>query len=365
MNVLVLNVGSSTLKAQLRSEPDRRAPAWGVSTEMKPGAVSRALESVSKSSIDVVGHRVVHGGASLRQTTRITPEVKAEIARLAEFAPEHNGPQAEAIDVVERMLGSKIPQFAVFDTAFHSTLPEFAATYPGPYSWLQQGIRRYGFHGISHRYVSRRAAEILDRPIEDLRIVSCHLGSGCSLAAVLGGRSIDTTMGFTPLAGLMMGSRSGDVDPGILIYLLRRGNCTADQLDRLLNHGSGLKGLSGVSDDMRKVMSAAQAGDARAKLALDVYIHRLCREIGGMSASLNGMDVLIFTAGVGENSAEVRRRACEKLSFLGVKLDTAKNASEPVDVNVASGDSAVSVLVIHTEEESEIARDCYYANGGD
>lgn len=317
------------------------------------------------SEIDIVGHRVVHGGQEYQQSTFITPEVKEAIARLAVFAPVHNPANLEGIEAIEKSLGN-VPQVAVFDTAFHAQLPPAAYTYPGPYEWLEQGIRRYGFHGISHQFCSQRAAQILGRDLAELRLINCHLGNGCSLAAIREGRSIDTTMGFTPLDGLMMGSRSGSVDPGILIHLLRQSECTGEKLDRILNRGSGLLGISGVSGDLRMIMDAIAKGSDRAQLALDIYIHRLRSYIGAMVASLGGLDALIFTAGVGEHSAVVRAAACENLGFLGLKLDVDKNARclrlaspTPMNEDIAMADSAVRVLVIHTQEDWAIAQECW------
>jgi acetate kinase len=401
MKILVLNGGSSTLKAQLNefagpSLPDHpAAPLWEARAEWgrragmahlrvsnvrgfidereipleSPSAVLEPLLSTlwdgpsrvltSRREVDAVGHRVVHGGRAFQQTTGITPSVRAEIAKLVEFAPEHNRLELEAIEAAGHVLGDDVPQIAVFDTAFHTTLPEKAAVYPGPQDWLEAGIRRYGFHGISHQYVSRRAARILGRELSSLRMVTCHLGNGCSLAAVGGGRSVDTTMGFTPLEGLMMGTRCGSIDPGILIYLVRHRGFRADQLDHTLNKESGLMGVSRVSGDMRDVLKAIEAGDPNAKLAFDVYAHRLCREIGGMVASLGGLDALVFTAGVGENCPPLRQLVCRQLSFLGIQIESEKNAGSPHDQDIATPDSAVRVLVVHTEEDWEIARECY------
>jgi acetate kinase len=314
---------------------------------------------VPESGIDLVGHRIVHGGRKFRATTRITAEVKAEIAKLAELAPEHTRLELDAVEAAEQALGLSIPQFAVFDTAFHSTLPEPARIYPGPYRWYEEGIERYGFHGISHRSASRRAAEILGAKLDSLRIITCHLGNGCSLAAVQNGRSIDTTMGFTPLEGLMMGTRSGSIDPGILIYLVRRYGYQAGELDRILNEESGLKGLSEVSGDMRELLAAVVAGNDRAKLAFDVYAHRLCREIGGMLASLGGADVLVFTGGVGENCPSLREHVCRRFGFLGLQIDETKNTRATGDEDIATKDSSVRVLVIPAQEDWEIARECY------
>ncbi|MBW4522473.1 MAG: acetate kinase [Scytolyngbya sp. HA4215-MV1] len=304
--------------------------------------------------IDLVGHRVVHGGQAYQQSTIITPDVKAAIAQLADFAPIHNPVNLEGIEAIEQILGT-VPQVAVFDTAFHAQMPAAATVYPVPYDWLEQGIRRYGFHGISHQYCAYRAAQLLGQDLQNLRLITCHLGNGCSLAAIRQGQSIDTTMGFTPLEGLMMGNRSGSIDPGILIHLLRQGELTVDQIDDRLNRHSGLLGISGVSNDVRQIESAIAAGNARAQLALDVYIHRLRSYIGAMLASLGGLDVLVFTGGVGENAATIRAAACEPFAFLGLHLDFAKNSVHPIDQDIATPDSTVRVLVIHTQEDWTIA----------
>ncbi|HZT30262.1 MAG TPA: acetate kinase [Bryobacteraceae bacterium] len=401
MKILVLNGGSSTLKALLceftgpRPPESPQPPLWEAHAEWgwRPGlaelraknacggidereipidASSAVIEPLlaalwegparvlqSRGEIEVVGHRVVHGGHAFTETTRVTAEVRAAIARLVEFAPEHNRLELEAILAAEAVFGEAVPQVAVFDTAFHTSMPEKAAVYPGPREWLDAGIRRYGFHGISHQYTSRRAAEILGRDPASLRVITCHLGNGCSLAAVRGGRSVDTTMGFTPIEGLMMGTRSGSIDPGILIYLVRHRGFRADQLDHTLNKESGLKGVSGISGDMREIQAAMEAGNPRARLAFEVFVHRLCREIGGMLASLGGLDALVFTAGIGENSPLVREQVCRQLEFLGLKLDPQKNVASPRDEDIAAPDSGVRVLVIHTEEDWEIARECH------
>ena len=399
MKILVLNAGSSSQKSCLYELnevlPDRPPqPLWeaqidwnhreGVAklkvetasgteqeeefaSDSRQAAISRMLETLwqgktqvinSLNEIDIVGHRVVHGGQDYQQSTLISPDVKEAIARLSVFAPVHNPVNLEGIEALEKILPD-VPQVAVFDTAFHAQLPPAAFVYPGPYEWLEDGIRRYGFHGISHQYCARRAAQILNRAEADLRLISCHLGNGCSLAAIRGGWSVDTTMGFTPLDGLMMGSRSGAIDPGIIIHLLRRSDLTSEKLDNILNRNSGLKGISGVSSDMRQIGEAITQGNERAQLALDIYIHRLRAGIGAMLASLGGLDALIFTAGVGENSAVVRAAACEAFGFLGLKLDGEKNQHSPVDEDIAAVDSAARVLVIHTQEDWEIARECW------
>jgi len=391
MKILVLNGGSSSFKSSLFDVTGNEGsvapnPLWEArvdwehhpgtaeiqvkaagATETRSVPVKAPLDSLGplmemlphRDEIHVAGHRVVHGGRAFRDSARITPEVRAGIAQAASFAPEHNRLELEAIDCMERILGPDAVQVAVFDTAFHATLPPPAYVYPGPYEWVGQGIRRYGFHGISHQYTSRRAADILGKDLASLRMITCHLGNGCSLAAVRDGVSIDTTMGFTPLEGLMMGTRSGTIDPGIVIHLVRHRGYRAEELDRVLNKESGLRGVSGISGDMRTVMEALDRGDARAQLAFDVYVHRLRAEIGAMIASLGGLDALVFTAGVGENSPQVRAKAVEAFAFMGVTLDAAKNAQSPVDADIAAADSAVRVLVVHTREEWEIARESY------
>jgi acetate kinase len=395
MKILVLNGGSSSFKSSLFDVTGNEGsaapqPLWEarVDWEHHPGtaeiqiksggaAITRSvpvkapLDSLDplmemlphRDEIHVAGHRVVHGGRAFRESTRITPEVRAGIAEMASFAPEHNRLELEAIECMERILGPDAVQVAVFDTAFHASLPPPAYVYPGPYEWVGQGIRRYGFHGISHQYTSRRAAAILGKDLASLRMITCHLGNGCSLAAVRGGVSIDTTMGFTPLEGLMMGTRSGTIDPGIIIHLVRHRGYRAEELDRVLNKESGLRGVSGVSGDLRSVMEAMAGGDARAQLAFDVYVHRLRSEIGAMLASLGGLEALVFTAGVGENSPRVRAEAVEAFAFLGMKLDAAKNAQSAPDTDIAAQDSIVRVLVVHTQEEWEIARESFRVAG--
>jgi acetate kinase len=284
--------------------------------------------------------------------------VKSAIAGVSAFAPLHNRAELEAIEEIEKLF-SGIKQIAVFDTGFHKTLPLPAAVYPGPYEWYAAGIRRYGFHGINHKYCTRRAAQMLPVDSRPLKLVTCHLGNGCSLAAILDGKSVDTTMGFTPLEGLMMGTRSGSVDPGILTYLMREKHLDGKQLDEVLNKRSGLLGISGVSGDMREILSAIKSGNERAKLAFDIYVHRLRSGIGSMIASLGGIDALVFTAGVGENSAEVRAATCKNLHFAGVELDPIKNAQSSPDKDISTEGSRTRVLIIRAQEDWEIARDCW------
>ena len=298
-------------------------------------------------------------GKIFGRPTVITAEVRAAIGRMSAFAPLHNRAELEGMEIVEKRLGN-VQQVAVFDTGFHSQLPEPAFVYPGPYEWLEQGIRRYGFHGINHEYCAGRAAQMLGKDLRSLKLVTCHLGNGCSLAAIQDGHSVDTTMGFTPLEGLMMGTRSGSVDPGILTYLMRQGHFTGEQLDELLNKKSGLLGISGSSGDMREVVTSMKAGDARAKLAFDIFVHRLQSGIGAMIAVLGGIDALIFSAGIGENSAEVRAAACANFGYLKLALDPAKNAAVlGQDHDISSGESGVRVLVIRAQEDWAIARDCW------
>jgi acetate kinase len=399
MKILVLNAGSSSQKSRLyeltNPLPDLPpSPLWKadadwtrktgtaalsiatahgqtlqeeIQTDARPAVIEHMLKTLwsgptrvisSPSEISVVGHRVVHGGNEYSESVRITPQVKEAIERLSSFAPLHNPVDLEGIEAVERILGN-IPQVAVFDTAFHSHLLQESAVYPGPYEWFEQGIRRYGFHGTSHQYCASRAAQILKRDLASLRIINCHLGNGCSLAAIQHGHSIDTTMGFTPLEGLMMGTRSGSVDPSILIYLQREKGYSADELDKILNKESGLKGISGVSSDMRTIHKAITEGNERAKLALDIFVYRLRFFIGAMLATLQGVDVLTFTAGIGEYDALVRTRACEAFGFLGLKLDPEKNGASPADTDISTPDSAVRVLIVHTEEDWQIAKECW------
>jgi len=317
---------------------------------------ARAIASFSE--IDAVGHRVVHGGPHFEEPILITHEVRAAIDSVSAFAPLHIRAEVEGMEIIEDLLGA-VPQVAVFDTGFHRQIPLPAAVYPGPYDWFESGIRRYGFHGINHQYCAERAAQMLGADVRALKIVSCHLGNGCSVTAIHEGRSIDTTMGFTPLDGLMMGTRSGAVDPGVLTYLMRQDHLDAQAIDKMLNQQSGLLGVSGLSSDMREILTAIHQGHKRAKLAFDIYVHRLRAAIGGMAAVLGGMDALVFTAGVGENSAEVRAAACLGLEFLGVRLDKQANARPCLAQDISAPESRVRVLVIRAEEDWAIAKECW------
>lgn len=386
MKILVLNSGSSSQKAFIYEIEDPLpvhppASLWegriewhgdtavasvrsGNGTVQKKQVNVTSREQVlrlvigSPSDIDAVGHRIVHGGPHFAYPAVITPDVREAIASVSSFAPLHIDAELEGVRTVENLLGS-VPQVAVFDTGFHRQIPLPASIYSGPYEWFDSGIRRYGFHGINHQYCADRAVQLLGKDEEQLRLVICHLGNGCSITAVHGGRSVDTTMGFTPLDGLMMGTRSGAVDPGILIFLMRQRQLSADEIDRLLNYESGLLGVSGVSGDMRDILAAIGRGHERAKLAFEIYVHRLRAAIAAMAAAMGGMDVLVFTAGVGENSAEIRAAACNGLEFLGVRLDPCKNARPNLDADISPVSSQVRVLVIRAEEDWAIAKECW------
>src|SRR5580692_4561973 len=356
-NGAALKVRTSSGKTtEQRLDKSKRAETIAQMLQALVSGEAKVLAQLSE--IDVVGHRVVNGGREFTSPALITREVTAAIEKMAVFAPLHNRAELDGIAQIEKLCGS-VRQVAVFDTGFHATLPEEAAVYPGPYDWIQRGIRKFGFHGINHHYCAGRAAQLLERNLSELKLVTCHLGNGCSLAAILGGVSIDTTMGFTPLDGLMMGTRSGSVDPGILTYLLRQERLNGKTMDDMLNTKSGLLGISGVSSNMREVVAAMKKGNARAKLAFDIFVHRLRAGIGSMIAALNGIDALVFTAGIGENSAEVRAAACANLEFLGLVLDPTKNLSSPLESDIATSSSTVRVLVLAAQEDWAIARECW------
>lgn len=364
--VLVVNAGSSSLKYEvLDAEAGVTVVAGLVERIGVPGspvpdhaaALSTTLEALDVASIDAVGHRVVHGGTVFVDATVIDDAVEAEIERLAVLAPLHNPPGLVGIRAARAALPS-VPHVAVFDTAFHATLPPSAFTYAiDAVVASQYGVRRYGFHGTSYRHVATRTAELLDRPLGELRLVVLHLGNGASAAAIAGGRSVNTSMGMTPLEGLVMGTRSGDIDPAVLLHLQRVGGLDAAALDDLLNRGSGLKGLGGHSD-MRDLIAAVDAGNEAAALAFEVYVARVRRYIGAYAAELGGIDALVFTAGVGENSALVRARAVERLGFLGIAVDDALNTTSSSEARIISpAGGAVDVLVVPTNEELQIARE--------
>jgi acetate kinase len=304
------------------------------------------------------GHRVVQGGSQFRRSEKIEGPELTLLERLAELAPLHNRAAVAALRTV-RELRPGLPAVACFDTSFHADMPEAAARYAIPEEWVERyGIRRLGFHGLSHAWASRRAAELLARPLAELRLVSCHLGAGASLAAVAGGRSVDSTMGFTPLEGLVMATRSGSVDPGALLWLANDAGMPAEEIEDALMSRSGLLGLSGSSGDMRELLASAVAGDERAGLAIDVYVHRLRGQVAAMAAAAGGLDALVFTGGVGENSAEIRERTCAGLAFLGIGLDAARNdAAGDEDADLSAPGARASTLLVHAREELEIARE--------
>jgi acetate kinase len=385
--ILVCNAGSSSLKFSFFDAEDEVLLAQGgidwlrkptrlvfrqadgpeiredLKLEKHADAVVRILEglqagpSAALHSLDdlrAVGHRVVHGGDRYSAAVLITAEVKRTIEELTELAPLHNPASLEGITAVEHAL-PKVPQVAAFDTTFHATLSDAARTYPVPKKWTREwGIRRYGFHGLSHSYCTSQAAKMIGRP--GLRLVIAHLGNGASVSAVRDDVCVDTSMGFTPMEGLMMATRSGTIDPGILIYLLRNKGLDVNALDQALNYESGLLGISGTSSDLRQLVSELPHNQ-EARLAVDVYVHRVVQTIGAMVATLGGIDALIFTAGVGERSAEIRKQVCEKLKYLGLELDPAANENCKPDADIGTLVSKARILVIATREDLTIMRE--------
>jgi acetate kinase len=385
MNVLVLNAGSSTLKFRLfqmgpgeellaegivekwgtpdpalrlkrAGQPEQRQP---VAAENPGQAAEHAITACKPLGIDALGHRVVHGGGRYFEPARINPQVIAGIAEVAALAPLHNRLALEGVEAGMRLLPD-VPAFAVFDTAFHHHMPEVAATYAIPYDLAREhGLRRYGFHGISHRYVSGLLLKCLNREPAGTRLITCHLGNGSSLCAVRDGKSVDTSMGLTPMEGLVMGTRCGDIDPGLVLHLITALKMSASDVDNLLNRRSGLLGISGASGDMRDVEKAAQSGDARAELALELLAYRIRKYIGAYAAAMGGLDAIAFSGGIGEHSSATRQRACNSLDFLGIKLDSVRNGSAAADrpIRISADDSAVQVWGIPTDEELQIARE--------
>ena len=391
MNILVINAGSSSLKYQLLNPDTQEVLAKGLCERIgidgkftyKPAGKdpikdadvampthSEAIQTVlhalvdekngvisSMKEIDAVGHRVVHGGEKFAQSVLITDEVMAAIEECNPLAPLHNPANIIGIKACQELMPGT-PMVAVFDTAFHQTMPPVAYTYALPYEYYEQDkVRRYGFHGTSHKYVSQRAAAMLGKPIEELKLISCHLGNGSSITAIDGGKSVDTSMGFTPLAGLPMGTRSGDLDAGILEYLMHKHGYNIDKMLNVLNKKSGVLGISGVSSDFRDLESAAPQGNQRAQLALDVFDYSVKKFIGSYAAAMGGVDAIIFTAGVGENGPDTRANVVSGLEFMGVKIDPEKNNTRGKEVDVATDDSKVRILVIPTNEELMIAMD--------
>ena len=392
MKVLVINAGSSSLKYQLFDMTDERVLAKGICerigidghikhTPLVEGravfdesvalpdhaaAISLVMEKMMSadcgvigdvSEIGAVGHRVVHGGEHFSSSSLITDEVLKAIEECIPLAPLHNPANITGITACSAVLGD-LPQVAVFDTSFHQTMPAYASTYALPYEYYETyKVRRYGFHGTSHRYVTERAALMLGKPMEDLKLISCHMGNGSSVAAVCGGKSVDTSMGFTPLAGLPMGTRSGDIDPAILEFIAEKEGLTVKEMVNVLNKKSGVLGLSGVSSDFRDLENAAADGNERAALALQVFQYSVSKFIGAYAAAMGGVDAVIFTAGIGENGPNTRAGICEKLGFLGFQIDAEKNQVRGKETDISAPGSRGRVLVVPTNEELVIARD--------
>jgi acetate kinase len=394
MNILVINAGSSSLKYQLLNpetgdllakglcerigidgkftykpqlEGKKVLDAIDVAMPTHAEAIQATLNALvdpengvisSMKEIDAVGHRVVHGGEKFASSVLITDEVIAAIEECNPLAPLHNPANLLGINACTEVLGKDVPQVAVFDTAFHQTMPAKAYTYAIPYEYYKNDkVRRYGFHGTSHRFVSKRCAEILGKDPSELKIVSCHLGNGSSITAVDGGKSVDTSMGMTPLAGLPMGTRSGDIDAGVMEYVMKQHNLSMDEMMTILNKKSGVQGISEVSSDFRDLDNAAAAGNQQAALACEVFEYGVRKMIAEYAAAMGGVDAVIFTAGVGENSADMRLKFVEGLEFMGIKIDPEKNACRGVERIVSTDDSKVKVLVIPTNEELMIALD--------
>jgi acetate kinase len=343
LSILVVNAGSTTLKLNLVDAHEK-------------STAFESFDAIDPARVEAIGHRVVHGGPRFRDAVLIDGAVRAEILELEGLAPLHNAPALAGIERAGRLFPA-LPQVAVFDTGFHATIPPEAAVYALPRRWREEwGIRRYGFHGLSVAWCAQRVPQLLRRGAEGLRLVVCHLGGGSSVTAVSDGRSIDTTMGFSPLEGVPMSTRSGSVDPGALVHLLRTHGLSADTLERELNLESGLKGLAGGSGDMIEIEEHAAAGDPDAILALDVFLHRLAAAVAAMSASLGGLDALAFTAGIGEHSALVRGRLCERVRFLGVEIDPQRNTADEPDRDIAAPGSHARILVVRAREDLIAAR---------
>lgn len=393
MKVLVFNCGSSSMKYQLYDMPDGKVLAKGL-IEKIGEAMSKAKQTVgdkeikiekgiknhdealvvmkemlvdadkgalkSMAEVEACGHRVVHGGEDAGGSLRIDDSVEKIIEQYSDLAPLHNPPNLTGIKAAKHLMPS-VPQVACFDTAFHATIPEHAYMYALPYSMYEKfKIRRYGFHGTSHRYVVRRASTLINKDKYKTNAITCHLGNGCSMAAVKDGKSVDTTMGLTPLEGLVMGTRTGDFDPAIIFYLVRKGH-KPEELDGMFNKKSGLLGISGISNDVRDLEEKAKGGEKKAKLALDMFAYRVRKYIGSYLAVLNGADCIIFTGGIGENGAAMRKRICENMEAIGVKIDDKKNeaAFGGKEMDISTSDSKVKILVVPTNEEGSIAADTY------
>ena len=390
MKILVINCGSSSLKYQLIDMNSEQPIAQGlverigiegsvlthkvngkkykIEEEMKDHkkAIELVLNALTNEEygviknmeeISAVGHRVVHGGEKYAESVLIDSEVMEALEDFIKLAPLHNPPNIIGINACKELMPST-PMVAVFDTAFHQTLPDYAYMYSLPYDLYEKhGIRKYGFHGTSHKYVSAMAAEVLGKNIEDLKLITCHLGNGSSLAAVKNGKCVDTSMGFTPLAGLTMGTRCGDIDPAIVTFLIKELNYSVDEVNKIMNKESGVLGISGISSDFRDILKAAAEGNERAELALNIFKNKVIQYIGAYTAVMGGVDAIIFTAGVGENSEPIRKRIVSDLGFLGIKLDEEKNKVMGETETISTEDSKVKVLAIPTNEELMIARD--------
>ena len=390
MKVLVVNCGSSSIKYQLIDMENEEVMAKGYLEKIglpdsflthKVGGEKYKIEQVISnheegiklvlaqlthpeygvikdlSEIDAVGHRVVHGGEKFSSSVLINNDVIEAMKECIPLAPLHNPAGITGIEACQKVLPN-VPMVAVFDTAFHQTLPKMAYLYALPYEYYEKyGVRKYGFHGTSHRFVAKRVAELINKPEKDLKIITCHLGQGASLCAVNGGKSVDTSMGLTPLAGVPMGSRSGDIDPSIVTFLMKKEGLTPDEMDTILNKKSGKLGVSGISFDDRDIEKAAEEGNERAKLAIDTFAYQVIGYIGRFAAQMNGVDVITFAGGVGENGMEVRKQICDSLSFLGIEIDDEKNNCRGKEVEISTPDSKVKVFVVPTNEELMIARD--------
>ena len=391
MNVLVVNCGSSSLKYQLIDMDNEAVLAKGqfekigaedaIFTHKRPDAEKlervepildhkQALKILldilidaefgvisSMDEIDAVGHRVVHGAEKFADSVLITPAVMEALEECAKIAPLHNPPNIQGIEACEAIM-PKVPQVAVFDTAFHQTMPAEAFLYGLPYeAYTELGVRRYGFHGTSHKYVAQRVAELMGKHMSDLRIISCHLGNGSSVAAIKAGRSIDTSMGFTPLSGLIMGTRCGDIDPAIVPFLMDKWDMTYHEIDAIMNKKSGVFGISGVSNDFRIIEEAAEEGNKRAQLALDMFHYKVRSTIGAYAAVMGGVDVIVFTAGIGENGIGNRDAICNGLEYLGTRLDRERNNVRGKETEISVEGSKVKIFVVPTNEEIMIARD--------
>jgi len=394
MNILVINAGSSSLKYQLMDPATGEVFAKGIcerigidgkftykpqlegketikAADVAMPTHSEAIQAVmnalvdpkngvigSMHEIDAVGHRVVHGGEAFNGSVLITPDVMKALEECIPLAPLHNPANITGINACTAVMGEQVPQVAVFDTAFHQTMPAKAYMYALPHEYYDNDrVRRYGFHGTSHKYVTQRAAEMLGKPIEELKMVSCHMGGGSSICAVDGGKSVDTTMGFTPLAGVPMGTRSGDVDAGILQYLMNKYGMSIDEMLNILNKKSGVEGVSGISSDFRDLEDAASKGVDLAILAREMFVYSVKKYIGAYAAAMNGLDVVIFTAGVGENDKPVRADICKNMEFLGIEFDAEANNVRGEEAVLSTPNSKVKVLLVPTNEELMIASD--------